>query len=112
MATKAVSGSATWMRVSGVPSALSSSCRRDGQGGGNDGCAGPASFQVADVAIAFDEGDVVGSGLVHRPGGVNDPVVAVKASLHQCRQLRNGDLHVSTPLSSLKGATPPPCEPE
>jgi hypothetical protein len=80
--------------------------------GRDDGCVRSALFQVTKVAIALDEGDVVGTGLIHGASGEYGPLLAVNASLDQFRQPRNGDLHVSAPLSSEKGAIPPRRGPE
>lgn len=82
------------------------------QRGGNQGDPRSAFFQLAKITVAFDEGNVVGASLGHGTSGENGKFLAVNASLNQFRQLRNGDLHVSAPLSSVKGTTPPREGPE
>jgi hypothetical protein len=69
------------------------------QGRRDDGSPGLAEAKMADVAIVFDERDVVGPGLVQGSGATDDEAaVAVDLPLDQGRQFLDGRMHGCGPF--------------
>ena len=87
MATKAISGSATWMRAMPLAAMFF----------GTTTAEAPAIMQQMGVLIGFEKGNVAGARFLQGSGGPDRQIaVAQGFAVHEFRQLRKAETHART----------------